>query len=40
MYLVGKIVSTHGIKGEVKVRADTSFDRFIPGNTLLYKKRW
>ena len=28
MYLVGKIVGTHGIKGELKVKSDTSFDRF------------
>ncbi|HEY8444500.1 MAG TPA: ribosome maturation factor RimM [Bacilli bacterium] len=38
MYLVGKIIGTHGIKGEVKVKADTSFDRFKPGNTLYLKK--
>lgn len=37
MYLIGKIVGTHGIKGEVKVKADTSFDRFKTNN-LLYLK--
>ncbi|MFA7436475.1 MAG: ribosome maturation factor RimM, partial [Bacilli bacterium] len=30
--LVGVITSTHGIKGEVKVKSDTSFDRFNVGN--------
>ena len=34
MYLVGKIVGTHGIKGELKVKSDTSFDRFKKGNVL------
>lgn len=38
MYLVGTIVSTHGIKGEVKVKSDSSFERFIPGNKLYLKK--
>ena len=33
-YLVGKIVGTHGIKGEVKVINESSFERFIKGNTL------
>lgn len=37
MFLVGKIVSTHGIKGELKVKADTSFDRFNQ-KTLYIKK--
>ena len=31
-YLVGKIIGTHGIKGELKVKSDTSFDRFEKGN--------
>lgn len=34
MYLVGKIVGTHGIKGELKVMSDTSFDRFKKGSVL------
>lgn len=38
MYLVGKIVGTHGIKGEVKVKADTSFSRFETNNILFIKK--
>lgn len=36
--LVGVITSTHGIKGEVKVKSDTSFDRFNVGNKLFLKK--
>lgn len=37
---VGKIVSTHGIKGEVRVKSDTSFsdERFKINNTLFLKK--
>lgn len=38
MYLVGKIVGTHGIKGELKVKSDTSFDRFKKGNKLYIEK--
>jgi len=34
---VGTIVGTHGIKGEVKVKSDTSFDRFIIGSELVIK---
>ncbi len=34
MYLVGKIVGTHGIKGELKVKSDTSFNRFEKGCKL------
>lgn len=36
---VGKIVSTHGIKGEVKVYSDSDFkeERFKHGNTLYLK---
>ena len=37
MYLVGKIIGTHGIKGELKVKSDTSFDRFTVGNVLYIK---
>lgn len=36
--LVGTIVTTHGIRGEVKVKSDTSFSRFEVGNTLYLKK--
>ena len=37
---VGKIVSTHGIRGEVKVSITTSFpeERFEKGNTLYILK--
>lgn len=38
MYLVGKIVGTHGIKGELKVKSDTSFNRFQKGNKLYIEK--
>ena len=38
MYLVGKIVATHGIKGEVKVKSESDFDRFKKGNVLYIKK--
>lgn len=34
LYSIGKIVTTHGIKGEVKVLPDTDFDRFIKGATV------
>lgn len=35
-YEVGKIVNTHGIKGELKIISKTDFpeDRFKPGNIL------
>jgi 16S rRNA processing protein RimM len=36
MYRVGKIVNTHGIKGELKVMSTSDFDRFKKGNTLYY----
>lgn len=39
MYLVGKIVGTHGIKGELKVKSDTSFDRFKKGSKLYIDKQ-
>ena len=38
MYLVGKIVGTHGIKGELKVKSDTSFNRFEKGSKLYIDK--
>lgn len=37
--LVGKVVGTHGIKGELKVKSDTNFNRFIPGNKLYLKNK-
>ncbi|WP_430785975.1 ribosome maturation factor RimM [Virgibacillus flavescens] len=39
MYNVGKIVNTHGIKGEVKVHRISDFDeRFEVGETLLLER--
>ncbi len=38
MYLVGKIIGTHGIKGELKIKSDTSFERFKVGNKLYIEK--
>ncbi len=38
MYLVGTIIGTHGIKGELKVKSETDFDRFKVGNILYIKK--
>ncbi len=37
LYSVGKIVNTHGIRGEVKVLLQTDFpeERFVIGNTLI-----
>lgn len=35
MFLIGKIVKTHGIKGEVKIDSYTDFDRFKVGNEVL-----
>ena len=37
-FLVGTIVNTHGIKGEVKIKSETNLDRFEKGNTLYLKK--
>ena len=37
-FLVGSIINTHGIKGEVKVKSETNFNRFEKGNTLYLKK--
>lgn len=39
MYIVGKVLSTHGIKGEVKVKKITHFDdRFNVGATVYIEK--
>lgn len=39
MFNVGKIVNTHGVKGEVKVQRITDFaDRFENGNRLILEK--
>lgn len=34
MYLIGRITSTHGIRGELKVQSSTDFDRFKPGKIV------
>ncbi len=34
MYLIGRITSTHGIRGELKVSRLTDFERFEPGKTV------
>lgn len=36
--LVGVVVGTHGLKGEVKVKSDTSFPRFNVGSKLYLDK--
>ena len=33
-YEIGKIANTHGIRGEVKIKTDTDFDRFVKGKTI------
>lgn len=33
-YEIGKISNTHGIRGEVKIKKDTDFDRFVKGKTI------
>ena len=35
LYSIGKVVQTHGIKGEVKIRPNTDFDRFKKGRKLI-----
>ena len=37
-YLVGRIINTHGIKGELKIINESDFDRFKVGNTLFILK--
>lgn len=34
LYLIGKVVQTHGIKGEVKIKPLTDFDRFVKDKTV------
>ena len=36
-YKCGKILTTHGIKGDLKILPMTDFDRFFNGNTLYIK---
>lgn len=33
-YEIGRIINTHGIRGEVKVKTDSDFDRFVVGKTI------
>ena len=37
-YLVGRIINTHGIKGELKIINESNFDRFKKGNILYILK--
>ena len=37
MYIIGKIVNTHGIKGEVKIINSSDFDRFSIGKKVFYE---
>ncbi|WP_162146949.1 ribosome maturation factor RimM [Acholeplasma granularum] len=39
LYLIGKIVSTHGIKGEVKVQSITDFNRFFVGSKVIINQQ-
>jgi len=40
LFEIGKIVNTHGVKGEVRVVRITDFpERFNPGNTIYIKKQ-
>lgn len=36
MYRIGKIIKTHGIKGEVKVAKIGDFERLIPGKVIYF----
>ena len=33
-YIVGKILNTHGLKGELRVREESDFERFTEGSKL------
>jgi 16S rRNA processing protein RimM len=33
-YEIGRMINTHGIRGEVKVKTDSDFDRFVVGKTV------
>lgn len=35
MYLIGKITTTHGIKGEIKVRNLSDYERFYKGASVI-----
>lgn len=34
LYSIGKIVTTHGVRGEVKISPETDFNRFVKGATV------
>ena len=38
MYRIGRIVRTHGVKGEVKIASTSDFERLIPGKVIYYVK--
>ncbi|HBT59913.1 MAG TPA: 16S rRNA processing protein RimM [Acholeplasmataceae bacterium] len=35
-YEIGRMINTHGIRGEVKVKTDSDFDRFVVGKTVYF----
>lgn len=39
MYLIGRITSTHGIRGELKVDSLSDFERFEPGKTVYIEEK-
>lgn len=39
MYLIGRITSTHGIRGELKVDSLSDFERFKPGKTVFIEEK-
>lgn len=39
MYLIGRITSTHGIRGELKVDSLSDFERFEPGKIVYIEDR-
>ncbi len=39
MYLIGRIASTHGIRGELKVDSLSDFERFKPGKTVYIEEK-
>lgn len=39
MYRIGKITTTHGVKGEFKVQSTTDFERFVEGRVIYYLEK-
>lgn len=37
-YEIGRIANTHGLKGEIKVKSDSDFNRFIVGKNIYVLK--